>query len=192
MGGEGESGARGAGPGRGLGAAPPAKLLAGAASGRAVRAGASRLWPRPLSSPGAAVALGGCERAAAARRRWPLEPTCEVDDDGGTGTAAVVGLAPSRLQVPGCRVRTAPGAAAGWDGKIAARERSVSAGARRGSLERVRGREGGARPRPWGSAAARARAARASPGSTLLPAWARTAPRRTCAARRASEFQGQR
>lgn len=37
------TGARGAGPGRGLGAAPPAKLLAGAASGRAVRAGASRL-----------------------------------------------------------------------------------------------------------------------------------------------------
>lgn len=141
--GGGESGARGAGPGRSLGAAPPAKLLAGAASGRAVRAGASRLWPRPLSSPGAAVALGGCEKAAAARRRWPLEPTCEGDDDGGTGTAAVVGLAPWRLQVPGCRVRTAPGAAAGWDGKIAARERSVSAGARRGSLERVRGREGG-------------------------------------------------
>lgn len=58
-GGEGRGyGARGAGPGRGLGAAPPAKLLVGAAPGRAVRAGASRLWPRPLSSPDAAVALG--------------------------------------------------------------------------------------------------------------------------------------
>lgn len=52
------AGARGAGPGRGLGAAPPAELLAGAASGRAVCAGASRQWPRPLSSPGAAVARG--------------------------------------------------------------------------------------------------------------------------------------
>lgn len=61
------AGARGAGPGRGLGAAPPAKLLAGAASGRAVRAEASRLWPGPLSSPGAAVARG-----VVRRQRWPV------------------------------------------------------------------------------------------------------------------------
>lgn len=89
------------------------------------------------------------------------------------GKVAVVGRL-LRDCSPGLQGPCCPGAAAGWDGKIAARERRVSAGARRGSLERVRG--GGARPRLWGSAA-RARAVRACRGSTVLPAWARTAPR---------------
>lgn len=169
-------GERGAGPRRGLGAAPPAKLLAGAAPGRAVRAGASRLWPRPLSSPGAAVALGVGEGSGG-----PSSVAAGVGllGDRDAGTVAVVGrllrdCSPG-LQGPGC-----PGAVASWDGKIAARERRVSAGARRGSLERVRG----ARPRLWGSAA-RARALPTSLGSILVPAWARTAPSRTCAERRA-------
>lgn len=59
------------------------------------------------------------------------------------GKVAVVGRL-LRDCSPGLQGPCCPGAAAGWDGKIAARERRVSAGARRGSLERVRG--GGASP----------------------------------------------
>lgn len=54
------------------------------------------------------------------------------------GKVAVVGRL-LRDCSPGLQGPCCPGAAAGWDGKIAARERRVSAGARRGSLERVRG-----------------------------------------------------
>lgn len=87
--------ARGAGPGRGLGAAPPAKLFAGAAPGRAVRAGASRLWPRPLSSPGAAVALGvlGGQRRPVVGGLWSRPARGQGGRKGGC-----LRPAPSRLQ----------------------------------------------------------------------------------------------
>lgn len=119
----------------------------------------------------------GCEKAAVARRRWPLEPACK-------GTAA-----PGRrllldcffpTAVRCCRVRAAPGGGRlGWQDSGAG-----AAGECGGAARQPGARAGGARRRLWGSAA-RARAVRASLGSTLQSAPTRAAPRETCAARRA-------
>jgi hypothetical protein len=107
-------------------------------------------------------------------------------DRGARTAAATTGLllqdCSPVLQGPGC-----PGAAADWDGKIAARERLVSAGARRGSPERVRG----ARPRLWGNAT-RAHAVRASRGvNPAARAHAGYTAGNLCGAK-GTEFQGQR
>lgn len=106
--GEGYGGARG-GAWAGPGCCAPRQ----APCRRRLRARSPR---RSVSAVAAAVIVAwrcggslGCEKAAAARRRWPLEPA-GLQGDKGRQDGGCCWTAPSRLQsLPSCRVRAAPG-----------------------------------------------------------------------------------